>query len=315
MHRLPFKPMNHIFLTILRQFVLVFFDDILIYSASWRDHLLHLEKVLSILQEHQLHVKLHKCAFGTKQIAYLGHMISSIGVSMDSDKVVVVLQWLVPSNIKQLRGFLGLTGYYRRFVKGYVALASPLHDLLKKNAFEWSEQAQSAFQDLKAALTKAPVLVLPNFSIPFELETDASGTVIGAILGQQGHPIAFFSKKLSPRLQAKSGYVREMLAITEAVAKFCHYLLEHRFVIKTDHKSLCSLMDQVLQTPEQQQWMHKLMGYDFVIEYKPGPQNSGVDALSRLDYFALSVQHCDFLNTLRAELLQDPEYSSILLAL
>ena len=147
------------------------------------------------------------------------------------------------------------------------------------------------------------------------MKTDASGTGIGAILGQQGHPIAFFSKKLSSRLQNKSAYAREMFAITEAVAKFCHYLLGHCFIICTDHKSLCSLMDQTLQTPEQQQWMHKLMGYDFVIEYKPGKQNVGADALSRMDCFALYLQECALVSTLKYQLVADPEYSRLILNL
>jgi len=173
---------------------------------------------------------------------------------MDNNKIQAVMQWQSPKNVKQLRGFLGLTGYYRRFIKSYAKLAAPLTDLLKKDGYMWTEDTERAFLRLKEAMGSAPVLALPNFQQPFVLETDASGTGIGAVLHQNGHPIAYFSKKLAPRIQKKSAYFREMMAIAEAIAKFRHYLLGHRFIIRTDQKSLRSLMDQNLQTPEQQEW-------------------------------------------------------------
>ena len=136
-------------------------------------------------------------------------------------------------------------------------------DLLKKDSFRWNSQAEEAFSKLKSAITSAPVLALPNFQQSFILETDASGVGIGAVLSQNGHPIAYFSKKMSPRMQNQSAYTRELYAITEGLAKFRHYLLGRRFIIKTDQKSLKSLLDQSLHTPEQQQWLHKFIGYDF----------------------------------------------------
>jgi hypothetical protein len=191
--------MNHIFQHALRKYVLVFFDDILIYSNTWQDHLKHLDAVLRVLQDNTLYVKLSKCSFGVLEIEYLGHVVTGQGVSMDKDKVQAVLNWPTPMNVKQLRGFLGLTGYYRRFIKSYAKIASPLTDLLKKEAYQWNEQAEEAFHQLKNAVTTAPVLALPNFKLPFILETDDSGVGIGAVLHQQGHPIAYFSKKLVPR--------------------------------------------------------------------------------------------------------------------
>lgn len=131
-----------------------------------------------------------------------------------------------------------MTGYYRRFITAYAKIAAPLTDLLKKDAYCWTAQTEDAFTNLKQAMTSAPVLVLPNFQQPFTLETDASGIGVGAVLSQNGHPIAYFSKKLAPRMQKKSAYFRELLAITEAVSKFRHYLLGHKFVIRTDQKSL-----------------------------------------------------------------------------
>jgi len=200
---------------------------------------------------------------------------------MDVEKIAAVQNWVRPSNLKQLRGFLGLTGYYRHFVKGYANIAAPLTDLLKKDSFQWNDTTDQAMTTLKLALTTAPVLALPNFAEPFILETDASGSRIGVVLSQHNHPIAYFSKKLTIRMQKQSAYTREFYAITESLAKFRHYLLGHKFIIKTDQKSLKELLDQTLQTPEQQQWLPKFLGYDFTIQYFPGKENIPADALSR----------------------------------
>ncbi|MCH89429.1 transposon Tf2-1 polyprotein, partial [Trifolium medium] len=234
------------------KFVLVFFDDILVYSPSWVAHLEHLHIVLQLLSDHHLFVKLSKCSFGMNEVEYLGHVVSGNGVSMDKLKVQAVMDWPIPSNVKQLRGFLGLTGYYRRFIKSYATISAPLTDLLKKDQFQWSTTTAVSFDTLKKAVTSAPVLALPNFSQPFVLETDASNIGLGAVLSQQGHPIAYFSKKLGPNVQKQSAYLREFRAITEALAKFRHYLLGHKFIIRTDQQSLKALLDQSLQTPEQQ---------------------------------------------------------------
>lgn len=212
---------------------------------------------------------------------YLGHIISFEGVAADPSKLQAIQDWPVPHSLTALRGFLGLSGYYRRFVKNYAAIAGPLTDLLKRNAFQWSEQAQSAFEQLKQAMSSLPILGLPNFSESFDVTTDASGTAVGAVLAQQGHPIAFFSKKLCPRMQVASAYDREMFAITAAVKKWRHYLLGRPFKIFTDQQSLRGLMSQIVQTPAQQKWLSKLLGYDFEIFYTPGRSNVVADALSR----------------------------------
>jgi hypothetical protein len=219
--------MNEVFKHQLRKSVLVFFDDILVFSPSWSAHLSHLEEVLQLLSQHKLFAKFSKCCFGLSKVDYLGHLVSGHGVEMDSSKVQAVMDWPVPSSLKQLRGFLGLTGYYRRFIKGYASLATPLTDLLKKDNFLWDDSTDVAFMALKQAMTQAPVLQLPDFTKPFILETDASGFGIGAVLSQGKHPIAYFSKKLSAHMQKQSAYVRELYAISEAIAKFRHYLIGH----------------------------------------------------------------------------------------
>ncbi|XP_025635201.2 uncharacterized protein [Arachis hypogaea] len=242
--------MNAIFSEVLRKFVLVFFDDILVYSADWQSHLHHLVYVLRVLKHHSLFAKLSKCSFGKTQVEYLGHVVSLEGVRVDDSKIEAIRCWPIPTSVKKLRAFLGLASYYRKFICNFATLAAPLTDLLRKEGFVWSPSASDAFVTLKEALTHAPVLALPDFSKPFVLETDALGTGLGGILSQAGHPIAYFSKKLSSTAQKQSVYARKMQAILAAVAKFRHYLLGHRFVIWTDHKSLKELQAQTIQTPE-----------------------------------------------------------------
>lgn len=209
--------MNHVFKPMLRKSVLVFFDDILVYSRKEGDHRKHLEQVLSIMQDNQLFAKESKCVFGGRAIEYLGHIITEGGVSTDLKKIEAVQQWPTPKTVKQLRGFLGLAGYYRRFIRSFGMIARPLTDLLKKDAFKWSEEAQNAFERLKGALTSAPVLTLPDPTKQFVIETDASAGGIGAVLMQERHPVSFLSRALSPRQNALSVYEKELLAIMLAV--------------------------------------------------------------------------------------------------
>ena len=174
--------MNSIFAPANRKYVITFLDDILVFSTTWEEHLEHLRSVLQTLREHQLFVKLSKCSFAQTEIQYLGHVISSEGVATDPEKTRAMEQWPQPTNATELRGFLGLTGYYRKFVQNYGTLAKPLTQLLTKKGFAWTEQATVSFQKLKTTMTSTPVLALPDFSQSFAVETDASSTGIGAIL-------------------------------------------------------------------------------------------------------------------------------------
>ncbi|GJW93030.1 ty3-gypsy retrotransposon protein [Tanacetum coccineum] len=274
--------MNRLFSPYLRKFVIVFFDDILVYSTTLRLHLEHLECVFHCLQKHQFYVKCSKCVFGSRELEYLGHIISARGVEMDPKKLSAVQDWPEPKNQRQLRGFLGLAGYYRRFIQGYASLAAPLTDLLKHEGFKWGEAEIRAFKDLKERLSNAPLLSLPNFDREFVIEADASGDGIGAVLMQENRPISYFSQKLGPRMRVAATYQKELFAIVEAVYKWRQYLLGRRFTIRTDHKSIKELMQQVVQTPLQQKYVRKLMGFDFSIEYKTGSANRAADALSRV---------------------------------
>jgi hypothetical protein len=174
--------MIRIFEHLLRKCVLAFMDDILIYSATLAEHIQHLHQVFEILQHHKFFLKASKCVFGQQQLEYLGHVISSQGVDTDPSKISDVQKWPEPQSVKQLRGFLGLTGYYRRFIKHYAMISSPLTTLLKKGtAFVWTSQTQQAFKLLKQALIQAPALAIPDFTKPFTVETNASDCGFGAV--------------------------------------------------------------------------------------------------------------------------------------
>ncbi|XP_026419412.1 uncharacterized protein LOC113315335 [Papaver somniferum] len=169
-------------------------------------HAQHLQLTLSLLRKHQLYAKISKCCFAKPTLEYLGHIISYQGVMADPNKISAMTSWPTPSNIKELRGFLGLIGYYRKFVKHYGVLSKPLTDLLKKNAFTWTPAATQAFNSLKYDMTTTPVLALPDFSKPFILETDDCATGIGAVLMQEGIPLSFFSKPFGPKSRGLSTY-------------------------------------------------------------------------------------------------------------
>jgi hypothetical protein len=205
--------MNDVLRPFLRRFVLVFFDDILIYSKSWADHLRHLRTVLTELRHHKLFVKR---AFGATSVAYLGHVISEAGVAMDPAKVQAVQDWPVPRSARAVRAFLGLARYYRKFVHNYGTIAAPLTALLKKDGFSWTEAATEAFGVLKAAVTSAPVLAMPDFAKMFVVECDASSHGFGAVMVQDGHSIAFFSRPVTPRHRALATYEREHIGLVHA---------------------------------------------------------------------------------------------------
>lgn len=243
--------MNSVFRPFLRKFVLVFFDDILVYSSSWQEHLQHVKTIFKLLRQHQLFVKFKKCEFGKHELEYLGHIISADGVKVDQSKIQAMLDWPRPTTVTELRAFLGLTGYYRKFVHNYGIIARALTNLLKKGKFQWDEAAKKAFENLKAAMTTTPTLALPDFSSPFVIQTDASGDGIGAVLSQNGRPIAFMSHALGVSKQSLSTYAREMLAIIVAIQTWRPYLLGRRFTIQTDQRSLKYLLEQRILTPEQ----------------------------------------------------------------
>lgn len=273
--------MNQVLAPFLRKFVLVFFDDILIYSKTREEHIKHINAVLQVMEKNQLVVRLKKCAFGLSSVAYLGHVISSDGVATDPSKISDIMNRKEPKNVTEVREFLGMTGYYRRFIKGYGLICRPLHDMLKKGGFNWGLAQSEAFTELKGKLCTSPVLALPNFEQPFVIEADACEVGIGAVLMQAGRPIAYYSKALGPKAAAQSIYEKEAMAILEALKRWRHYVLGGELVIKTDQQSLKYMMNQRLVEGIQHKLLLKLMEYNYTIEYKAGRENLVADALSR----------------------------------
>ncbi|KAK3561619.1 hypothetical protein QTP86_010759 [Hemibagrus guttatus] len=282
--------------TVLREFlhksVLVYIDDILIYSRNLAEHCQHMREVLQRLRDYQLFLKAEKCAFHQSSVHFLGYIIDHSGFRMDERKVAAVRDWPLPTTIKELQRFLGFANFYRRFIRGYSSITSPLTSLLrnKPKSLTWNPAATQAFDALKTAFTTAPLLAHPNPELPFIVEVDASTTGVGAVLSQQQgnppifHPCAFFSRKLSP---AEANYDignRELLAIKLALEEWRHWLegAKHPFVVLTDHKNLEYLRAVKRLNPRQARWALFFTRFQFTIAYRPGPKNVMVDALSQL---------------------------------
>ncbi|KAK1661786.1 hypothetical protein QYE76_049945 [Lolium multiflorum] len=253
------------------------------FDTSWAEHLQHIAIVFNELRAHHLHLKRSKCSFGTSSVAYLGHVISAEGVAMDADKVAAVAAWPAPHSPRALRGFLGLAGYYRKFIRDYGLIAAPLTRLLRRDGFAWDDEATAAFEALKGALTTGPVLQMPDFTRPFILDCDASGVGFGAVLHQGDGPLAYFSRPFAARHLKLAAYEQELIGLVQAVRHWRPYLWGRSFRIRTDHYSLKFLLDQRLSTVPQHQWISKLFGFDFTVEYRPGRLNTVADALSRRD--------------------------------
>jgi hypothetical protein len=228
--------------------VIVFMDDILIYSSTLQEHASHLQQVLQLLRTHHFFARLAKCAFAQEELEYLGHIISRAGIATDPKKTQAMLDWPRPTFVTELRGFIGLIGYYRKFMKNYGTLVKPLTNLLKKKQFAWSDEAQAAFELLKVSMSSTLVLALPDFNKQFMVETDASDAGLGAVLMQDNRPIAYLSKPLSASNKFLSIYEKEFLALIMAVEKWMPYLQRQEFLIKIDHRSLAYLNEQSLQS-------------------------------------------------------------------
>lgn len=285
------------------QSLLLYLDDIVIFSSSFDQHLQRLDMVLTRLKEHNLKLKLQKCHFFQPEVKYLGHVISASGVATDPSKISAVAEWARPTTCTELQSFLGFASYYRRFVAGFAKYAAPLHWLVgelggtkkKRKTLGkgvlgdlWSEECEEAFQTLKRLLVSAPVLGYADFTKPFVLEIDASQAGLGAVLSQdyegKRRPIAFASRGLRPTEKNMSNYSSrklEFLALKWAVTqKFREYLLGNKFLVLTDNNPLSYLQSAKLGAVEQR-WASELAVFDFEIKYRPGPANRNADALSR----------------------------------
>ena len=274
--------MNSVFMPELDKFVVVFIDDILIYSKNEEDHAKHLRIVLQRLRDHQLYAKFSKCEFWLDSVKFLGHTISSEGIAVDPSKVQEVMDWKPPTSVHQIRSFLGLAGYYRRFIPDFSRIAKPMTELLKKGVkFVWDEKCEKAFHTLREQLTTAPVLAQPDNTKSFDVYCDASGTGLGCVLMQDNRVIAYASRALRPHEQNYPTHDLELAAVIHALKIWRHYLMGTHCNIYTDHKSLKYIFTQADLNMRQRRWLELIKDYDLEVHYHPGKANVVADALSR----------------------------------
>lgn len=289
--------MNSIFHDMISSCVLVYLDDILIYSKTIDDHVAHVRAVLERLSEHDLRVQRKKCTFGASHLEFLGHIVSADGIQTDPRKIAPINDWPVPTSQKEVQQFLGLANYFRSYIPHFAQLAhhlTPLTGSASKKKIKWTEPAQHSFDSLKYALTHTPVLALPDFTAPFILTTDASDFAIGMMLSQlddsgSEHPIAFESHILTSNELNWPTHEKEAFSIVYACKKWRHYLESGPVTVYTDHKALLELQTQPNLTRRQARWLERLQEFDLHYQHLPGRLNIVADALSRRPDFVLSA--------------------------
>lgn len=313
--------MNDVLRPLLDSCVVVYLDDILVYSPSIQEHESHLRQVLTLLRRHQLYGKLSKCEFFKESVEFLGHIVCGEGIKTDPIKIQAVQEWPTPRNVSEVRGFLGLANFYHKFVDKFAHRAAPLTDLLRKDQdFQWAESQEQAFQDLKQALVAAPVLRVADPKLDFILHTDASGFAVGAVLSQEDgrglRPVAFASRKLNSAEQNYAVHELELLAIMHALRTWRHYLLGTRTRVVTDHLSLKYLQTQPTLSRRQARWLETLQEFDLEITYQAGSTNVVADALSRRpDLQINAVSTITLKDELRTKIIEgyqkDPTFREI----
>ncbi|WVZ70527.1 hypothetical protein U9M48_019187 [Paspalum notatum var. saurae] len=282
--------MNSLFMDYLDKVVVVFIDDILIYSKTEAEHEEHLRLVLQRLREHKLYAKFSKCEFWIDEVRFLGHVVSTGGIAVDPSKVSTVMNWKVPEIPKEVRRFLGLAGYYRRFIENFSRIAKPMTSLLEKDAeFRWTNAQQAAFDELKKRLTTAPMLTLPDQQKKFIVYCDASRDGLGCVLMQEGKMIAYASRQLRKHEVNYPTHDLELTALVHALKIWHHYLFGQRCEIYTDHKSLKYIFTQNELNMRQRRWLELIKNYDMEIHYHPGKANVVADALSRKSYANMAL--------------------------
>jgi hypothetical protein len=252
----------------LDKFVVVFIDDILVFSRSEEEHEEHLRLVLQKIREHQLYAKFSKCAFWLKAVSFLGHIITDGGIAVDPSKVRDELNWSPPKNVPEIRSFLGLAGYYRRFIEGFSKIVKPLTTLLEKGKdFKWDEKCQASFEKLKKRLTTAPVLIMPDIHKGFDVYCDASRQGLGCVLMHEGKVVAYASRQLRKHEQNYPTHDLELAAVVHALKIWRHYMIGNKCQIFTDHKSPKYIFTQKDLNLRQRRWLEliKIMIWIFSI--------------------------------------------------
>ncbi|PKU68398.1 RNA-directed DNA polymerase [Dendrobium catenatum] len=282
--------MNQIFQPFLCKFVIIYFDDILVYSSDCHSHLQHLRQVFQVLKEQRLYCHPQKCHFLGKRIKFLGFILSVAGIEVDPEKIEAIVSWPTPQSFTDVRRFHGLASFYRRFIQNFSTLAAPLTELLKTDKFLWTKEAEFSFEHLKEKVTTTPVLRLPDFNKLFQVDCDASNVGIGAVLSQEDQPVAYFSEKLNDSRQKYSTYDKEFYAIVRALHHWSHYLLSKEFILFTDHAALKFLNSQKKLRGRHAMWAESLAAFHFVLKHKSGKQNQVADALSRRHVLVQEIQ-------------------------
>ena len=275
--------MNRIFQPYLNEFVLVYLDDILVFSKTPEEHKKHLALVLELLQSHKLYAKLSKCEFNRSELPFLGHIVGRDGLRVDPQKVSVVTHWSAPRDQKELRSFLGLANYFRRFIPHYSTMAQPLTDLTGLQVqWTWTAEHNVAFERIKAALVNPPVLVLPDFKLPFEIVSDASLHGTGAVLMQDGHPLAYTSKRFGPAERNYTTGEQELLGVITALKEWRCYVegAEHPVTLVTDDHPNTFMATQAMLSRRQARWVEFMERFQYKWEYRKGSDNLA-DPLSR----------------------------------
>ena len=281
--------MNRIYRPYLDKFVVFFVDDILIYSKTQEEHEHHLHLALQTLRENQLYAKLEKCEFWLQDIQFLGHMVSKEGIFVDPTKVEAVMKWEQPKTVFEVRSFLGLAGYYRRFIENFARIASPMTRLTRKGvSFDWNDECEESFQELKRRLTTAPVLITPVSREKYTFYCDASRNGLGCVLMQKGRVVAYASRQLKKHEQNYPTHDLELAAMVFSLKLWQHYLYGETFEVFSDHKSLKYIFSQKDLNARQRRWMETLEDFDFTLQYHPGKANVVADALSRKSQCMLS---------------------------
>src|SRR5262249_26146376 len=299
--------MNRVYKPLLDKCVIVFIDDILIYSSTKEQHEEHLRMALQTLRKHQLYAKLFKCDFWLDRISFLGHVVSGEGIFVDLEKIKAIIDWKQPTTVTEVRSFLGLAGYYQKFVQNFSKIAKPITQLTQKNErFEWNEKREQAFQELKKRLVFAPILVLPDPERSYTVHSDASRNGLGRMLMQDGKVIAYASRQLRPHEQNYPTHDLELAAVVFVLKIWRHYLYGQRCEIYTDHKSLKYLFTQKELNMRQRRWLELIKDYDLGINYCPGRVNAVADALSRKSHGEVAA-----LLTNQKELIREFEGLSI----
>ncbi|GKA46530.1 putative nucleotidyltransferase, ribonuclease H [Tanacetum coccineum] len=283
--------MNHVCNPYLDKFMIVFIDDILIYSKNKEEHGKHLKTILNLLWSKKLYAKFSKCDFWLDSVQFLGHVIDSNGVHVDPAKIEAIKNWAAPTTPTEVRQFLGLAGYYRRFIKEFSLISKPLTKLTQKNKpYVWGDDEEEAFQTLKLKLCSAPILSLPEGSEDFVVFCDASLKVFGAVFMQREKVIAYASRQLRKNEENYTTHDLELGAVVFALRLWRHYLYGTKCTVYTDHKSLQYILDQKELNMRQRRWIELLSDYDCVIRYHPGKANVVADALSRKDKEPIRVR-------------------------